>query len=996
MLDHQLGRALERVVRRNHERRRRRGRTRHLLFQVAHACGGDEIEVGHDSPEGGRLRPTVGHDDAVHAVVGHRTSHRCERFVPTAREHSLVHDIADARRSHRPSFRCRRHDDLLAPFAGSLARRGDTDIGGGAESACVVGRSADRLARRCPSSRAAAPSAAMSRQPVTHAHAAEVAEVERRLQTDAAFGLSANEAARGLSRFGANAPSRPERPNYAAIAARQLADPIVGLLVAAVVVAAALGEQLEAVAIGLIVVLNATLGFWQESGAERAVIALRDRFRRTAAVIRDGRELEIPAEEVVPGDLLLVREGDGVAADARVVEAIGLEVDESMLTGESMPVAKHADPVAPDAVLGDRRSLLHAGTAVTRGRATALVVATGDATEAGRIAHLVASARPPQTPLQERLGATARILAAAGVLLTVALTAAMTLQGESLREAFFVGVSVAVAAVPEGLAATVTIALALGARAMADRGAIVSRLAAVETLGATTLVCTDKTGTLTENRLRVAAVEPGGTASAGDVLAAGALASSAELAEDGVRAAGDPVDAAIVLAALDAGVLERGSEGRTLVDEIPFDPVSRRMTRVYDGDGGERVAFSKGAPEMLLEEVADEAARGEADAAARRLAEAGLRVLAVTRSSGDAVEHVGLLALHDPLRGSAAGAVRGARAAGVGVKMLTGDHPETARAIAAELELAPDDVYARITPADKLAIVEELQAGGEVVAVTGDGVNDAPALRRADAGVAMGRSGTETAREAADIVLTDDDFATIVAAIREGRRIAENIRKFVAFLLSANLGEVALFAVGVLAGLGAPMTVVQVLLVNVLTDGLPAVALSRDPPSETAMERGPHSRMRLFGGLDWLSLAALGSLVGAAAFAAFLVGRAGGGDEQTMAFATVALAELALVFSCRSPREAAWRLPRNNYLLASVVFSAAVVALAVYLPALHEPLGTTALDPAEAALVLALAVVPTALAEAGKAGLRKIREKPNGGVGTTTMDRLSPGGRVLA
>jgi Ca2+-transporting ATPase len=809
---------------------------------------------------------------------------------------------------------------------------------------------------------------------VLPAHATPVTEVEERLGTDAAAGLSSAEAARRLERFGANAPSRPERPKYARIALRQFADPIVALLVVAAVVAGALGEHIEAVAIALIVVLNAVLGFSQESSAERAVLALRDRFRRTASVIRDGRELELPAEEVVPGDLLVLREGDAVAADARIVDATGLEVDESMLTGESVPVGKSSAPVDAGVTLGDRRSLVFAGTAVTRGRATALVVETGDGTEAGRIALLVATARPPQTPLQERLGSTARILAAGGVLLTVGLTAAMALQGEPLREAFFVGVSVAVAAVPEGLAATVTIALALGARAMADRGAIVSRLAAVETLGATTIVCTDKTGTLTQNALRVAAVEPARGGAAADVLAAGALASSAELLsdEDGVHFAGDPVDGAILLAALDDGVLERALEGWTLVDEVPFDPESRRMTRVYEGEGG-RVAFSKGAPEVLLAEVADESRRAEAELQARAWAEQGLRVLAVVVESHDEVEHVGLIALHDPLRPSAPAAIADARAAGVGVKILTGDHPATAHAIAGRLSVEPEHVHARITPADKLAIVEALQAGGEVVAVTGDGVNDAPALRRADAGVAMGRSGTETAREAADIVLTDDDFATIVAAIREGRRIAENIRKFVAFLLSANFGEVALFAVAVLAGLGAPMTVVQVLLVNVLTDGLPAVALSRDPASETAMERGPHSRTRLFGGADWLTLAGLGTLVGAAAFAAFLVGRAGGGDEQTMAFATVALSELVLVFSCRSPREAAWRLPRNTYLLASVALSAAVVALAIYLPALHEPLGTTSLGRADALVVAGLALVPAVCAEIGKAVLRKAR-----------------------
>ena len=538
---------------------------------------------------------------------------------------------------------------------------------------------------------------------------------------------------------------------------------------------------------------------------------------------------------------------------------------------------------------------------------------------------------------------------------------------------------------------------------MADRGAIVSRLAAVETLGATTVVCTDKTGTLTQNDLRVVAVVPAEGFTASDVLAAGALASSADLVadEDGLRVTGDPVDGAILLAAFEDGVLDGALAARSLVGEVPFDPASRRMTRIYE-DGEGRTAFVKGAPEALLERVADEGVRAGAAAEVRGWAAEGLRVLAVARhpsresDDGDvALSHVGLVAIQDPLRPSAPGAIRDARAAGLAVKILTGDHPATAHAIASALDLGPEHVRARVTPAEKLAIVEELQAEGEVVAVTGDGVNDAPALRRADAGVAMGRSGTETAREAADIVLTDDDFATIVAAIREGRRIADNIRKFVAFLLSANLGEVVLFAVAVLAGFGAPMTVVQVLLVNVLTDGLPAVALSRDPVSLTAMERGPHSRTRLFGRTDWLTLAGLGALVGGAALTAYLVGR-GDGHGQTMAFATVALAELVLVFSCRSPRDAAWHLPRNNYLLASVAASVAVVALAVYLPVIQEPLGTASLGLGEALLVLALALVPAALAETGKAALRKISGKPNEGGGPSRIARFTTWGRVAS
>jgi Ca2+-transporting ATPase len=572
-------------------------------------------------------------------------------------------------------------------------------------------------------------------------------------------------------------------------------------------------------------------------------------------------------------------------------------------------------------------------------------------------------------------------MVAFGVAVTLVLGAAMAARGSSAKEAFLVGVSVAVAAVPEGLAATVTIALALGAHAMARRGAIARRLTAVETLGSATVIASDKTGTLTENDLRVAALRPvhGGDASA--LLAAATLASTARLVDEGdtVRRAGDPVDAALLLAAQKRGLdLASLSENRRLLRELPFDSTRKRMTLVYEEPDGLH-AYVKGAPEVVLERsAADAAARRELEETAELWASEGLKVLAVAerRLPEAALEEafeldldlVGLVALHDPLRETARDAVREARAAGLRVEMITGDHPVTAHAIGRMLDLPEEATHARVTPAEKLRLVESLQAMHEVVAVTGDGVNDAPALRRADVGVAMGRGGTETAREAADLVLTDDDFATIVAAIREGRAIADNIRKFVAFLLSANLGEVALFAAAILAGLGAPMTVVQVLLVNILTDGLPAIALTRDPASSETMRRGPERGDRLFEPRAWSALAAIGVLVGAAALVGFLAGD----DEaaQTMAFVTVALAELALVFALRSPRHSAWQAPRNRYLVGSVVLSAAVVLVAVYVPALNDPLGTVPLDGSELAVCAFLAALPFLCVEVGKLLLR--------------------------
>lgn len=757
---------------------------------------------------------------------------------------------------------------------------------------------------------------------------------------------------------------------------------MVGLLLVAATVSGLVGEYVEAIAIGAIVLLNAVLGFVQEARAESAVLGLRDVLERRASVVRDGHEQDVAVEEIVPGDLVVLREGERVPADGRLVSSAALAVDESALTGESTPVDKEVEPVPDAAPLGDRFSMVYAGSAVTRGRGQAVVTATGSVTELGRIAGLTEQTKPPATPLQRRVRGLTQLMVGLGVVVTVLLAGAMLARGSTVQEAFLVGVSVAVAAVPEGLAATVTIALALGARAMAERGAIARRLTAVETLGSATVIVSDKTGTLTENRLRVAAVQPRAGIDERDLIAAAALASTAVVLGDGetVRHVGDPVDGALVVAAHERGLTRAVlHHERRLVRELPFDPGRKSMTVVYEEPDGLR-AYVKGAPEIVLE-LSSEADRGWEEVAESWASE-GLKVLAVAvrpvpeplvddESLELDLELVGLVALHDPLRKPAREAVRAARSAGVRVEIVTGDHPVTARAIGRKLELPAEAIHARVTPAEKLQLVEALQAADEVVAVTGDGVNDAPALRRADVGVAMGRGGTEAAREAADLVLTDDDFATIVAAIREGRTIADNIRKFVAFLLSANLGEVVLFAAAILAGLGAPMTVAQVLLVNLLTDGLPAIALARDPASPQTMRRGPDRGDRLFPPRAWGALAAVGALVGAAALAAFLVGRADDGDSgQTMAFATVALAELALVFAVRSPVRPAWEAPRNRYLFVSVVLSALLVLLIVYAPVLNEPLGTVPLGARALLLAALLATLPFLVVEAGKVVLR--------------------------
>ena len=840
-------------------------------------------------------------------------------------------------------------------------------------------------------------------------HARPVAEVIDALGSDPVSGLADLEAARRLRDDGPNAIPRAPRVSDLRIAARQFADPLVLLLVAATAVSAAVGERLDAAVIAAILVMNAMLGLVQEAGAERAIESLRNTVTTTAAVVRDGRPRLVASEELVVGDLVILREGDRVPADIRVVAGDRLRADESLLTGESAPVDKAGRPVDPDTPLAERACMLYAGTAVTLGEARGVVVAVAGATETGSIAQLAGSAIRPATPLQRRMGRLSRVMVVAGAGVTVLLFVAMLAHGAAAHTAFLVGVSVAVAAVPEGLAGTITIALAEGARRMARRRAIVRHLAAVETVGAATVAATDKTGTLTVNELRVVAVEAGPGRRAEDVISAGALASTARFVAAGggePRLVGDPVDRAFMLA---HGPVGHGAEPRRLA-LAPFDPDRKRLTAAYAGEDGVRVVV-KGAPEVLLARSQQPPAELEPLVAAnRRLASRGLRVLAVGQAFLDTlaglepdeldqrVELLGVVGLEDPLRDGAAESVRRARLAGVRVVMLTGDQPATAAAIGAQLgleagtimtgaELAalsdeelrvrqrPVSVFARVAPEDKLRLVTALQSDGEIVVVTGDGVNDTPALRQADVGVAMGRDGTDAAREAADIVLTDDAFSTVVTAVEEGRRIAQNMRAFVTFLLSANLGEVLLFAGSVIMGAGAPMSVVQVLTVNLLTDGLPALALAYDPLIPEAMtRRSAPTGVLVAGGVRRLAM--VGALVAMVAALAYAVGGGAAADAQTMAYATIALTELAIVYSLRSETAPAWRGPRNLRLTAAVTGSAAVVALSIYVPAANDLLGTAPLGAPAAAAVVLLALTPLAIAEAWKAARASRRRSP--------------------
>jgi Ca2+-transporting ATPase len=786
------------------------------------------------------------------------------------------------------------------------------------------------------------------------------------------------------------------------------------LLVAAAVSGFGLGERLDSAAIAAIVILNAVIGFVQEGRATRALEALRSMESPSARVVRDGRTVTVPSPEIVPGDVTLLSAGDRVPADITLVEAESLEVDESVLTGESLPVSKRPGAPAPaDAPLAEQAGKVFSGTLVTRGTGRGVVEATGTRTAVGGIAERL---RQPQrrTPLQMELGAltgrlgTIAVAVAGGVfVLTIA---RMGTTGESLQRAFLSAVALAVAAVPEGLATVVTVALALGVRRMAGRGAIVRRLPAVETLGSTTVILTDKTGTLTENRLRVEAmlfpgagpVDP--THVDREVWRRASLA--AVLCNDAGPGAGDPIDVAL-LEAFGADDVDELRRTFPRVAAVPFDAERRRMTTLHRAADG-LLLLVKGAPESVLPRCASHVAAGgeevalssgdrrDLDRVEDELAGRGMRLLALAGRSmvarperlPDAEEGLvlfGVVALRDPVRSQAADAVAEARSAGIRIVMVTGDHGGTATAVAREVGLAsagdgvltgthlrrsgvPEDpvgvpVYARVDPDQKLALVEAARSGGDVVAVTGDGVNDAPALRRADIGVAMGRTGSDVAREAADLVVTDDNLATIVTAVREGRGIYDNIRKVVDYLVAGNLSEITVVVVALLLfpDLGVPLLPLQLLWVNLLTDGLPAVALGVDPVDPGLMRRPPRRREeRLLRGPRLLLLSVRGLLIGASALASLAIVRFAWGqpwdEARAVMFTVLVTAHLLYALVARLPTTAF-----NPWLLAALGAGLALQVIVVVLPAARPVFHTTALHLGEWTLVAAGALAPIAV-----------------------------------
>ena len=784
-------------------------------------------------------------------------------------------------------------------------------------------------------------------------------------------GLSSDAAAALLVQRGRNVIARAAGTSPWMILRGQLVNPLILLLAGACVVSAALGEGGDAAAIGVIVVLNALVGFFQEYRAERAIMALRALTAPRARVVRDGRPTGIAAETVVPGDLLLIEAGDIVAADARLLEAHALATNEASLTGESVPAAKTTAPAAPDAALAERTDCVFMGTPVVTGTGLALVTATGMDSELGKIAHLLSSVKEKETPLQQRLGrvGNALLIACLGV---VAVTAALgLLRRLPWFDVLMSAISLAVAAVPEGLPAVVTIALAVGVQRMAARHVLVRHLAAVETLGSATVVCTDKTGTLTTGMM--AAREfwgPDETL----LLDAAAACCDASLGRDGHPDAGDPTELAILTAARERGIERDAIEAaRPRTDVHPFETERRRMSiRRADGVLYVKGAFESIAP--LCHDGLDGAAQANEALAAR-----GLRVLAVATGRGPEERELvlaGLIGLADPPRPEAIAAVAAAQAAGLRTVMITGDHLATARAIAREMGIVARDasdetlaeaVHARATPEDKLNIVRAWKSRGAIVAMTGDGVNDAPALREAQIGIAMGRGGTEVTREASDMVLADDNFASIVAAIEEGRGIFDNIRKTLIYLLAGNTGELLVMLCASAAGWPLPLLPLHLLWINLVTDGLPALALVVDPRDPDVMKRPPRPPTEpILGRTEWQNILLTGGLQAAVTLAMF------GWARQTrslavardLAFSSLVFGELFRSFAARNRSRTLWSLgPLTNRWLVAVVGLSALAQLALpLLPPLRRLFQMDGLGVADQGRALAAGlVVVTAL-----------------------------------
>lgn len=843
-------------------------------------------------------------------------------------------------------------------------------------------------------------------------------------------GLSSTEAQKKLLKYGPNILENGKKISVFEIFLDQFKDFIVVVLLAATLLSALMGELADALTITIIIILNAILGFIQEYRTEQSLDALKKLSAPTAKVLRDSIQKEIPAEEVVVDDIIILETGDRVPADAVVIESHNLQVDESILTGESVPVAKEAVHSNAKAVSGSR-SVIYMGTVVTNGRCKAIVRDTGMRTEMGKIAGMIKSIDDNKTPLQKRLDRLGKVLVIGSLIICALVTVLGIIRGEPIYYMFLSGVSLAVAAIPEGLPAVVTVSLAIGVQRMLKRNAIIRKLPAVETLGCINVICSDKTGTLTENRMTVTKVYIDGeiidikgdelslnrfnTSSKSiyrvdntalkKMLEIGALCNNTEIkinrikvgkeVLDDIKYSGDPTEAAILALSTKCGIFPEKIKYIKRIEEIPFDSDRKRMSVIVE-ENGMRYAYTKGAPDVMLDLCTMIYKNGKempltpferkkildinesfGKEALRILAFAYRKLPPVYKLSPEYIEKnlvfVGLEGMIDPPRKEAYDAVLKCKTAGIKPVMITGDHKITAAAIAKELKILNDgdnimtgqeidmsddkmlekicvntSVYARVTPKHKLRIVKALKKRGFTVAMTGDGVNDAPAIKEADIGISMGKCGTDVAKEASSMILMDDNFATIVAAVEEGRIIYDNIRKFIRYLLSCNIGEVITMFLAALTSLKLPLIPIQILMVNLITDGLPALALGVDPPDKDIMRmkpRGAHESV-FSRGLG-IRIGIVGFLMAVSTLGAYIFALKYGNLDRarTVAFATLVMVELIHAFECRSERNLIFEIGifTNLYLIATVLVSFMSFLATIYIPALSAVFKTTVL-----------------------------------------------------
>ncbi len=895
-------------------------------------------------------------------------------------------------------------------------------------------------------------------------HQLDIEQTLGELKTDLKNGLSTAEVQKRQQEYGPNQLIERGMKSPWRILLDQFTEIMVVILIIAAGVSVLLHEVTDAIVILIIVVLNAALGFSQEYRAEKAMAALKRLSAPKVKVRRNGHLHEIPAQELVPGDVIQLDAGDAVAADCRLIEAINLRVQEALLTGESEAVEKHTRPIPQENLpLGDQRNMVFMGTVTTYGRGLAVVVRTGMKTELGKIADMLQSVEQESTPLQKRLKQLGKGLAVAALGIVAIIFILGMLRGEAVRVMFMTAIGMAVAVIPEGLPAVVTIALALGAQRMLKRNALIRKLPAVETLGSVTVICSDKTGTLTENRMTVTVVDVAGnrvdflekmkfyspTVSESErlnplrvkypevslMLEAGALCNDAVIEKEfseggGYQTVGDPTEGALVIAAARAGIWKDELEQiLPRVAELPFDSERKRMTTVHQLNREQLkdtslqsvqilqaygkqayIAFTKGAVDSLLQistqvwtegksTPLDEAWAMRIRRANEDLAKQGVRVLGVAFKLIDAdtalpiqpqeenLTFVGLFGMIDPARAEVKDAVATSLSAGVRPIMITGDHPLTASYIARQLaiggpiyevisgqeleemsieelkiKLETVSIFARVSPAHKMKIVEALQQKGEIVAMTGDGVNDAPALKKADIGVAMGITGTDVSKEASEMVLLDDNFATIVAAIEEGRRIYDNIRKFIQYTLTSNAGEIWVMLLGPFFGLSLPLTPLQILWVNLVTDGLPGLALTVEPAEPDTMRRKPYPpNENIFGRGLVVSILWIGILMGLTSLLSGIWAYQSGRLHawQTMVFTTLTLAQMGNVMALRSNHYTLHQigLLSNKPLLGAVLLTFALQMAVIYVPFLQSIFNTVPLSPQELLVSFAFSIV---------------------------------------